>query len=157
MKRPGLAIVALLAALAAPAAPPDPAQPRLTASEPRAFGYQVGDLVQREVVLHVPDGWQFDTASLPRTGARGQPLELRRVEAQAAAEPGGQRHVLRLDYQVFFAPPAVRGFELPSFRLAVRGPQRVEELLVEAWPVTVAPLVPVEVSTRRGQIGRAHV
>ncbi len=51
----------------------------LEASEPRAFGYQVGDLVQRHVSVHAPDGWRLDEATLPRPGGRGQALELRRV------------------------------------------------------------------------------
>jgi mxaA protein len=40
--------------------------------------------------------------------------------------------------------------EIPAFKLAVTGPTRSEALLVEAWPVTVAPLVAVEASPRRG-------
>jgi mxaA protein len=124
--------------------------PRLETDEPRAFGYQVGDLVQRQVALHLPDGWTLDADSIPRPGARGQPLELRRVERREQRESGGVRHELRLQYQVFFAPVQVRTFEMPPFRLALRGPAREEELRVEAWPVTVAPLVPVEVSPRNG-------
>jgi mxaA protein len=57
---------------------------------------------------------------------------------------------LDLQYQVFVSPTAVRTFEIPSFRLRFSGPQRSEEVLVEAWPVTVAPLLPVDVSPRRG-------
>lgn len=144
--QPPAMLVALLLAAAAQAAP----QLELTASEPRAFGYQVGDLVQRRLVVHAPDGWSLDAESIPRPGARGQPLELRRVDRHDSDEPGGRRHELLFEYQVFFAPTAVRTLELRPFRLVLRGPARVEELRVEAWPVTVAPLVPVEVSPRRG-------
>lgn len=142
------AAAALLIALAGSAA----AQPvpRLESDEPRAFGYQLGDHVHRRVVLHLPDGWRLDADSIPKPGARGQPLELRRVERSEHGESGGTRHELRLDYQVFFAPTAVRTFEMPTFRLALRGPQRDEELRVDAWPVTVAPLLPLEVSPRTG-------
>lgn len=124
--------------------------PRIEADEPRAFGYQVGDRVQRELVLHLPEGWSLDEASLPRPGARGQPLELRRIDRDAQREGGGMRLHLTLHYQVFLAPTAVRTVEMPPFRLALAGPTRAEELRVEAWPVTVAPLVPEEVSPRSG-------
>lgn len=124
--------------------------PRLETDEPRAFGYQVGDRVQREVVLHLPDGWTLDADTLPKPGARGRPLELRRVERDTQAEAGGTRHRLTLHYQVFLAPASVRTLEMPPLRLGIAGPARREELRIDAWPVTVAPLVPEEVSPRTG-------
>ena len=123
---------------------------RVEAGEPRAFGYQLGDTVQRRVTAHAGPDWVLDTHSLPQPGARGGALELRRVVSAVHAEDGGQRHELELQYQVFISPPAVRTFEIPAFRLRFNGPQRSEEALVEAWPVTVAPLLPAEPSPRRG-------
>jgi mxaA protein len=123
---------------------------RVEAGEPRAFGYQIGDTVQRRVTVHADAGWELDATSLPRPGARGGALELRHVDAAARAEGGGRRHEFDLQYQVFISPTAVRTFEIPSFRLRFSGPQRSEEVLVEAWPVTVAPLLPEDVSPRRG-------
>ena len=124
--------------------------PRVEASEPRAFGYQLGDLVQRNVSVHAPDGWRLDEATLPRPGGRGQALELRRAVIQTQSEPGGRRHDLVLEYQVFLSPATVRTIEIAPMRLRFDGAGRSEELLVEAWPVTVAPLAPVLVSPRRG-------
>jgi mxaA protein len=124
--------------------------PRVEADEPRAFGYQVGDTVQRRVTVHADAGWMLDESSLPRAGTRGGPLELRRVATATHAEAGGRRHELQLQYQVFVSPTAVRTFEIPPFRLRFNGPQRSEEVRVDAWPITVAPLLPVETSPRRG-------
>jgi mxaA protein len=123
---------------------------RVDAGEPRAFGYQIGDTVQRRVTVHADAGWELDATSLPRPGARAGALELRHLAAAAHAEGGGRRHELDLQYQVFISPTAVRTFEIASFRLRFNGPQRSEEVLVEAWPVTVAPLLPEDVSPRRG-------
>jgi mxaA protein len=145
--RLGWALVSAVAMLGGPRAAPTPS---LEASEPRAFGYQVGDLVERHVTLHAPPGWSLDSASLPRVGGRGQAFELRRVAVSEHAQAAGRRHEIDLQYQVFFAPTVVRTLEIPSFRLRLEGEGRTEELLVEAWPVTVAPLVPVDVSPRRG-------
>lgn len=120
------------------------------ADEPRAYGYQVGDLVERRVVLHVPDGLRFDDASLPRTGVRGTALELRRLDRRESREDGGTRIALTLRYQVFLAPSTVRTLEMPAMTLRFLGTPRDQDVRVDAWPVTVAPLVPVEVSPRRG-------
>jgi mxaA protein len=137
--------VVLLSGAAAHAAP-------LTADValPRAFGYQIGDRLTGSVTVRVPAGLVLDPASLPAPGSRGQALELRSVSRHAEREAGGERLVLTLDYQVFVSPPAVRTFETPTLALRFTGMPREETLRVEPWPVTVAPLAPVDVSSRRG-------
>src|SRR5450631_2437438 len=69
--------------------------------EPRAFGYQLGDVVSRQVSVDVPDGLVLDETSVPRPGARGKALELRSIERSERAERGGRRIELTLRYQVF--------------------------------------------------------
>ncbi|HSI60253.1 MAG TPA: hypothetical protein VLA16_22030 [Ideonella sp.] len=130
----------LLGALLPAATPAQTA--RAEADEPRAFGYTVGDLVQRRVRLELPAGQRLDPASLPAVGGRGKPLELRSVMLQGDE--------LTLVYQVFLSPPEARTLEMPPVTLSITGGPRVEELRVDAWPVTVAPLMPPEVSPRRG-------
>ena len=142
---------ALLAfALAAPACGAAAMQLEATASEPRAFGYQVGDMVSRTVTVDEPDGLALDEASVPRPGARGNALELRSVERHSSGQSGGRRLEFRLAYQVFLSPPEPRTLEMPGFTLRFKGEPRAQELRIEAWPVTVSPLVPVDVSPRRG-------
>ncbi len=114
--------------------------------EPRAFGYQVGDVVQRRITVEVPDGLVLDENSLPRPGARGTALELRALRKTASAA----RLQIELDYQVFLSPAAVRTLELPSLTLRYGGVPRAQEVRIESWPLTVAPLVPVDVSPRNG-------
>lgn len=121
-----------------------------TTREPRAFGYQVGDIVSRGITVHVPDGLVLDDSSLPQAGARGRAIELRSVTRGDTSAAGGRRHELTLDYQLMLSPPQPRTFELPTLTLRFQGLPRAQELRVEAWPVTVSPLVPVEVSPRRG-------
>lgn len=139
----------LCAALCAPCWADD-AVLRIDAEEPRAYGYQVGDHLQRRVVVHVPAGWRLDETSLPRPGGRGLALELRAVQRSTAPSAGGQRLQLDLDYQVFLAPAAPRTVEIGSHRLRFAVAGRVEEALIEAWPVTISPLVQAEAPTRRG-------
>uniref|UniRef100_UPI003137CCF8 hypothetical protein n=1 Tax=Variovorax sp. YR752 TaxID=1884383 RepID=UPI003137CCF8 len=145
-----LLFVTMLAALPVAAAGADDAVLRVEASEPRAYGYQVGDHLQRRVVVHAPAGWVLDEASVPRPGARGTALELRSVQRRSVADGGGQRIELDLDYQVFLAPAAVRTVEIAPIALRFAGASRSEDLRIDAWPVTIAPLVQVEAPTRRG-------
>ena len=113
-----------------------------SSDEPRAFGYQVGDHVWRHIRLQVPSGLVLDETSLPRTGVQGRAVVLRGVERR-----GDDLH---LDYQLFLSPAAPRTLEMPAFVLRFKGPPRDQDLRVDAWPVTVSPLAPVEVSPRRG-------
>ena len=110
--------------------------------EPRAFGYSVGDLLQRRVLLQLPPGWALDPSSLPQVRRPGQALELRAARLQGAE--------LQLDYQVFLAPTEVRTLEMPPLVLRLAGPAGAQSLRIDAWPVTVAPLVPLDVSPRAG-------
>jgi len=123
--------------------------PRVSTEEPRAFGYSVGDVVTRVVTIDVPARLALDRDSLPKHGRRGKAIELRTVEWRESSLAGGQRHVLRLDYQVFVAPREVRSFELPPLVLRLAG-ARDEEVRIDAWPLVVAPLAPVEASPRSG-------
>ena len=150
MRQRVLAATVAWAHVAGFAAVPADALLNATTREPRAFGYQVGDVVSRSVVIHAPAGLVLDETSVPKPGARGKALELRHVAQRSAGEPGGQRIELTLAYQVFLSPPQVRTLEMPSLTLHFRGAPRDQDLRIEAWPLTVAPLVPVEVSPRRG-------
>jgi mxaA protein len=116
--------------------------------EPRAYGWRVGDVLSRSAAVEVPDGLELDESSLPQVGRQGQAFELRRVVWDAARRGG--RHRLSLEYQIFLSPPEVRTLELPPVVLRFGGRPRAQELRIDAWPVTVAPLVPVAVSPRRG-------
>jgi mxaA protein len=116
--------------------------------EPRAFGYTVGDMVSRRIALRVPAGFKLDEDSLPRAGARGRALELQRVVLGKSLM--GAVESVQLDYQVFLAPREVRVLEMPAIELRFAGAPRPQTLRIEAWPVTVSPLAPLEASSREG-------
>lgn len=126
------------------------AQLEARTQNPRAYGWQVGDTVSRTVTVDVPEGLVLDEASVPQPGARGRALELRSVTRRDGTMEGGHRHELTLAYQVFLSPREPRTLEMPSFRLRFQGQPRAQELLIEAWPLSVSPLAPVEVSYRNG-------
>ncbi|MGE5115924.1 MAG: hypothetical protein ACM3N6_05460, partial [Betaproteobacteria bacterium] len=121
----------------------------LTADEPRAFGHSVGDVVTRHAEVVVPKGLRLDEDSLPQT-RRGGALELREVHWQRHAGWDADRYELRLTYQVFRAPREVRVLEMPPVKLRFLGTPREQEALIEAWPVAVAPLGPLDASPRTG-------
>jgi mxaA protein len=126
------------------------AAPTVQTEEPRAFGWMVGDVISRHVTVEASDSFRFDSSALPKPGRLGAAFELRQLLWRSERTAGGQRVQLRLDYQVFLSPPTVRTLELPPLQLRFDTAGRTQDVRVEAWPVTVSPLVPVEVSPRRG-------
>lgn len=149
MREPGLALVhrmaiagLLLASLASPLVQAAPQDLTAQVDDPRAFGYSVGDVLTRHIHLSVPAGLTLDPASLPAVGRRGTALELRSVQLQ--------RNELTLAYQVFLSPRESRVLEMPSVTLRFVGTPREQSLRVDAWPVSVSPLVAVDAPTRQG-------
>jgi len=115
-------------------------------TEPRAFGYYVGDRIERQLVIVVPPSLKLDESSLPRPGQRGAALELQQVQRENTA--GGLR--LRFVYQLFKSPPQTETLEIAPITLRFTGQPRAQDLRIDAWPVTVSPLVPVEAPSREG-------
>lgn len=132
----------------------DQAVLQLRTHEPRAYGYQPGDVLQRQIEVDVPAGLLLDTTSLPVAGGRGQAIELRTLHLHSRPWAGGQRQTLRLHYQVFYAPREVHTLEIAPFELrytgGLRAGMQTQTLRVDALPITVAPLLPLVVPQRHG-------
>ncbi|MCB1906395.1 MAG: hypothetical protein KDH15_03410 [Rhodocyclaceae bacterium] len=131
MKR--LATFALLLPAVLPAAAalsPHPAE----VVQPRAFGYQLGDVLEQRIRLEA-DGKAFVTDQLPPLERVGNWF-ARRSAARVNDERGTAWLVVR--YQLINAPARLQVVSLPDLILeaADRGPG----LRVAAWPVSVAPL-----------------
>lgn len=147
------ALAALLALACTPplcAADGDAATLQSRTIEPRAFGYRLGDVVEREVIVDIPWRLKLVEDSLPTLGPQGPALELRAMARATQRTAIGTRLSLRLRYQVFAAPVAVRSYELPKLLLRFEGLPRNEELRIEPWPLVVAALATEEASERHG-------
>ena len=132
------------------AAEPEPAQLQARTVEPRAFGIRLGDVVERQVIVEIPSRLKLDENSLPTVGPLGPVLELRAVWRTQQSTPTGQRLSLRLRYQVFAAPVAVRSYELPKMLLRFDGAPRGDEVRIEPWPLVVSALAAEDASPREG-------
>jgi len=142
-------LASLFVLLAANAlAQPEPLQLDHQVEDARAFGWRVGDVVERVVRLQVPPGLRLDESSLPIAGRPGGQIELVRIEREG--EPGAREQRLRLRYQIFLAPTTPRVIELPVIELRFTGGPRPQSLRVDAWPLLVAPITQEEPSPRTG-------
>ena len=135
-----MARTALSLALAASLAAPVGARAVQTV-EPRAFGYTVGDLLQRRIQVDPSLEGRIDAASLPRPGRAGRWFALRTV----APDADGAEVVL--GYQLVNSPEQPVRENLPSLRVQVIGPDgRSRPADIGPFTVAIAPVAPLEAS-----------
>jgi len=101
--------------------------------EPRPFGYTVGDVLERRVLVDRAQDGTVDPASLPRPGRSSRWFQLR----EAASGPDG----VRLRYQIVNTPLQPERENLPSLRLRVIGPDgRARQADIGPFTVALAPV-----------------
>lgn len=105
----------------------------------RSFGYFIGDLIEQHVHLQV-EGKNIELAELPPNQRVGQWLE--RLSSTLISNLPDQ-HTLVLRYQIINAPSELIAVSLPALSLTVIN---AEPLVVDAWPITISPLLPAEMS-----------
>jgi mxaA protein len=123
---------------------------QLKETPPRTFGYQLGDLVERQAAFHLPRGLRLDPASLPMARPNAA-LELRDVRWEAPAWWRlGDTYKLHLRYQVLRSPAEPRLMDLPPVVLRFQGGSRPQDVRLDAVPILVSPLVPEPPPERNG-------
>lgn len=133
----------------------DAGLPDVSVLNPPAFGFQVGDVAQRRLRIHLPPGARFDATSLPPPTRQGAALELGSVGHDGPADAAEQ--TVTLKYQIFRSPPAPAVVEMPPVLLRFNVPapgtgtgRREMTVRVEAHPLMVSPLAPADPPNRAG-------
>ena len=129
---------------------------QVSVSDPPAYGYQVGDVVERRVRIQLPPGAKLDPDSLPTPNRQGGSVELSNLQHQGTFEAAEQTLLLR--YQVLRSPEVPTVFELPTLNLRTTVPTgqpsgtplREALLRVPAHPLMVSPIAPDQPPNRAG-------
>lgn len=108
--------------------------------EPRAFGYFLGDTLERIVEIETGPDDEIVSASLPRTGASNYWLEVRSVETDAERHGDGRLHRVKITYQTFYAPIDPRKVTIPAAEVMVRGPGGSQTAAIPAFTFIMSPI-----------------
>lgn len=108
--------------------------------EPRAFGYFLGDILERTIEIETGPDDEIVAASLPRTGPSNYWLELRAITQTSERRGDGRLHKLTLTYQAFYAPIDPRKQTIPAAEIAVRGPNGSERTTIPPFTFLMSPL-----------------
>jgi mxaA protein len=112
-------------------------------TQPRPFGYVVGDLLEQRVLLQA-NHHGLEPVSLPRPGRVSVWLERR--AAHIASDAQGRRW-LAVEYQLINAPQRLTTVNVPTWTLNTK---TGEALSVAQWPLSVGPLTARTVISQGG-------
>lgn len=135
----GVVVLSALLTVSRAAAADNADETRIVVREPVPYGYQIGDLLVREVTVYPAPGSELAPRSLPKLGRANTWFSLRAIDTMSV--PGGGSR-LRLEYQVANVPEAVRTVSLPEFAVPLQNGTKVVRLAVNPSYVTVAPMTP---------------
>lgn len=120
----------------------------VSVTEPRAFGYFIGDRVERGLTIVADPGEQLVASALPQPGPQAYWLDLVDVATKTSSAGGEKTRIdVRLVYQIFYAALEPKQVELPAITLqfkktsdAVPSAESDTTVKVPALSLLVSPL-----------------
>lgn len=111
-------------------------QPHVTLRE---SGYLIGDLVEENIALVLPEGVALDTDSLPLPGRVAPWMEVR----QARAERGdGQGVRIAIVYQIFAEVEQTSRVPIPAFKVRLREGAEARVVTISEQSFVLSPALP---------------
>ncbi|MGR8918793.1 MAG: hypothetical protein ACU85V_04170 [Gammaproteobacteria bacterium] len=141
MARTPIRLCCLVAALWLPSAPAadGTAVDELRVEQPRGFGFQLGDQLERRVSLRLRHPYQLVLESLPSPGRLNRWIAFHSYEVETDTTAGSDFHEITLRYQVVNVEPSVTDAGVPGHQLQVKNGDEVLTFLVPASRTTITP------------------
>jgi mxaA protein len=115
-------------------------------SDPRSFGYVVGDTLERRITVTGSRDLLVESESLPPLGRQSAWFTLLTAELGQSSSANHRRYELRLRYQLRNAPTQTRSIALPSLHLRFSEASETVEPPIGAWQISIAPIIPANAS-----------
>jgi mxaA protein len=125
--------------------------PRIESITLRNFGYVIGDPVDYDVLVTVPDGYALETEHLPMPGPLNEWLDIRALNWTKADTQGETQYRLRLTYQIFKGVRQPEKLTIPALPIRFRG-QAPLEVQTQPMDIAIAPIIPPDVSDENVEI-----
>ncbi len=108
--------------------------------DPRGFGYFVGDLLTREIVVTVAEPYKLEPASQPTARRLSYWLDLRAADVSTREADGQTRYRLKLLYQTLYVPLSPEARTLPAITLRFAAGDKTAVAEVPPFRFIMAPL-----------------
>jgi mxaA protein len=107
----------------------------------QTYGVQIGDKLNRKVVLDVPVPFKIAESAFPKKGSKNNGVELVEVSVVSDQQKENTRYTINLSYQTFANPSKPTVMQLPAEKLSLTGGAKAEILEVPAWSFWFSPIV----------------
>lgn len=108
--------------------------------EPRAYGYFIGDTIERSFEIETATDDTLQMSTLPRPGAVNYWLELRDVDVRTTSRSGASVHSIKLTYQSFYAALDPRKLTIPALAVSVASRSGTERATLPAFTFVTSPI-----------------
>ncbi|MGE3775192.1 MAG: hypothetical protein AB7I32_19880 [Gammaproteobacteria bacterium] len=116
----------------------------LTVTPPRAYGWRIGDRLQRDIVLRLHAPYRFDAGSLPAAGRHTHWLALAPPRIDERRGTGLNEYRIRLDYQLVNVSPDHPDIALPELLLRFGDGKETQQALIPASRLRVGTITDFE-------------
>jgi len=103
----------------------------------RDFGYVIGDIVKRKIILEIEHPHTMSQEQIPKPGRINRWLELRRSDVQIKSHKEFSRYQIELEYQIFNSEPGHTEIFLPGFDLYITTSERTLPAVFHDRPIRV--------------------
>ena len=135
-----LAICALVSSpLRAQANTDNVAVERIEVSQPRKFGYQLGDLFERQLSLRLRRPYEFVEDSLPQPGRLNRWIAFHSYDLETTNKGTSIAYEITLRYQVANVETTITDAGVPSHQLKISNGDETLTFLVPPSRTTIAP------------------
>lgn len=115
---------------------------RMEVTNPRPFGYVIGDTLQQKINLELATPYQLDEGSLPEAGQLSRGIEILTPVVRTRHSGGTTSYEILLGYQTFYRAEQLESIVIPSLELSIGNGERILPLLLPEWSFSVNPLAP---------------
>lgn len=113
---------------------------QLDISQPRSFGYHIGDRLAREITLKLRQPYQLNQKALPAAGRWSEFLSLEAPTVTSAPCDNATCYSLRFDYQVVNVGSEAQSVAVPDHTLEYSDGKETLKALIPATRISVTPL-----------------
>jgi len=119
---------------------------------PRPFGYVIGDVIPLQADIDTDAAYRLEPNTLPKPGPINRWLWLKSINAEQTQQGQRMHYRLRLEYQTFYAPLAVKNLTIPAMALPLEGTGEPLTAQIPAWSFSTAPLRGLAAAEENGQV-----
>ncbi len=116
------------------------------------YGVQIGDKLNRKIVLDVPAPLKISEGAFPKKGSKNNGVELVEMTVTTDSQKEHTLYTVNLSYQTFTNPNKPTVMQLPAEKLALTGGAKAEMLEVPAWSFWLSPIVTGGIDTAQKNI-----